>query len=237
MIRGTTLFETILTVALIGILLSLFAAPLGDVRRRTRVTTSLAEIRHHAAVFMAYAVERRGEFPHYVDPDADFTILRWSGNAYPTRYFQAQTNWPIAMLGHYDTEFPFHDQFRSDINADFTYYYPHVFLAAPDHWRSTDHTGSDQWRATYMREVRHPSGKGILFDYSGWNAQDGRTTPLRVGGKASPVAFVDGSARAYRLTELNPAAGFPGADFAEEWAALPTPVMHTLDGVAGRDIP
>lgn len=236
--RAFSVIELILTIALVGLLLTLIIPSLARTRLAARVAASSAQIRSHASLFNAYANDYRGLMPYVTEPDAHYTVLRAGNIAYPTLYFEAVNRWHLGLAAGYYEDDPLSPSFSfpGEPRLPFTTYnYSQTFLADPAYWRDTTRTGPAQWRAVRADEALFPSAKTLLVDSQSERLR--RPIPDTVGGSPVLAAFVDASARQIPLAGFT--RGYP-QQTGWEWPGVFNSVvpigMHTIDGVRGRDV-
>ena len=250
--RGFTLLETILVIAIIGLLIALLLAPLSTVRESARQLSTSAKLRDNARAITGYSAGYSDAFPATHEPRADEAYFYWNGRATPVRgYFWQQTLWHWPLIGEQGAVAGagpmtmFSPQLDSDLSSspEFDYAFaltPTVF-AAPDYWRPETRRGDrSQWKVQTFALVRSPSAKSMLVDVHGW---PGPRSPLRRG-----VAFMDGSVEVVTLGEgrapcpggeggpSSPSASI-GYDLKHIQHFHSRRYLHTLGGVQGRDHP
>lgn len=252
--RGFTIVETILVIAIAGVLLSLLLPSLSRVRDRARELRSLANLRSHAAVFGAYASDEDDHMPYFVDPRATYSVVRCDGlgRSFRTRYFGAHAMWSYALADRYYDGNAHHDSFyppgypqglegAADVRAGSSrYWYPCAFIAAPEYWNPRTRTGPEQWAATRHSAALFPADKALLIAWYPLELDlpDPVPPPSTLGYLAMPLALMDGSAQSVALDRLT--AGYSNGDgmFGKAFVHLiDFPFgMHTIDGVRGRDV-
>lgn len=238
---GVTLIEVIGVIAIIAILLTTSLPALRAARMSAWTVAEHANIRTHATAFASYTVDYENTWPFLTDPTATLTILRGGGVALPCRFFAVTVNWHIGMVDlYYDGNLKSR-VFRSPIldgagnirpqTSGFPYVYSSCFISSPKFWNKLTRTGPDQWRSVRNSEVRFPSQKGLFLDVSGWYL------PIAYQGDIPTysVGFVDTHVR--RLTERQLRRPYPRGE--GDWPGSAwhsgVPVLHTIDGVDGRD--
>ena len=235
--RGFTLVELILVVALVGLLMGLLMPVVGNVKKQSHVMLHLSNLRQHTAIFETYTTDWHSYFPYYADPKDDIHVVRCTDISVAFReYFAVVVAWNIALSDYYyngryegkDFQSPY-DNWPHPLGIWCNYTYSTNFISRPEFWNRKTRTGPRQWQPVRDSEVIYPSQKGILIDnYSYWL---GGVFPRR-----TTVGFVDGSARYLSQQELH--AGYYNGE--GNWPGSlrdsPTPVLHTYDGVRGRDI-
>lgn len=245
--RGFTLIETVISVAIIGLLITLMLPTLASVRDSARQTQTLANLRSHSQVFSSYTIDWNDTLPRFTIPDGR-TSLRHGRHVVELEYFDAFNYWSFALAdGYYDGKLA-HPSMRSPFSAQsdesyiMDYFYTATALANPAFWDPRTRTGPSQWRKVGLHEVQFASNKGLLIDSARWL----RTTqpwPWAVdpwNGQQPPsheaISLMDGSARLIRAGEIRP--GYPGGEGpwpGARWRG-PRPTMHTIDGVRGMDV-
>lgn len=232
--RGFTLPETIVSVLLVAVLVSLLAPSLSGLRRSGRDTSDAASLRAHVSAFLSYASDHGDTFPQVTDPLASLTIVRQGELAIPARYFDATSLWSVALSDTlYQTAWrdpSFFSRHRTDGPRPFTsFWHSSTLIAGPEYWNALTRTGSRQWRATRTAEVIFPAAKSALFRAEPW--------PLGVSELENNIvsAFLDGHASSISRPQLLP--GYPTGE--GPWPGsvfnYSVPTMHTIDGVRGRD--
>jgi hypothetical protein len=222
----------------IAILLSLLVPILADAKLNARAIRSSSNLRAHAGVFSAYAVDYRDAMPYVTDPAAQYSILRAGEYRVVAVYFEAVNLWNVALADDYYAVPHSHEMFAFPgvpIFSRTAYNYSQAFLADPAYWRDTTRVGPGQWRATRASEVTYPSHKSLLVDSA--SEQVRRPDPNAVGGSPIGVAFVDGSVRNVPVTRFR--RGYSQAT-GWSWHGCFNSVlrfgMHTVGGVRGRDV-
>lgn len=244
-----TLIESILTIALIAILIALLLPSLSGVRDRVRSISALSDLRQHATVFAAYANDHRDISPFFAEPRATLTVIRGNQATVSFHYFSSSSFWVYALA---DTYYPglslFDDVFRSpyllDTDVyDTPYYYSCSMIAAPAYWSPETRTGRDQFRPNRLSDVAFPGAKGMLT-IEPWVLRAPFDTPLSTLNPAEQTvlsATVAGSATTTKLGEFGPviASGDGGTitELGGHRTGTTPAGMHTLHGAAGRDLP
>lgn len=234
---GMTLIETLLVIALIGLLMALLLPSLSGAKRSALQTKSATNARSHATVFATYAADYKDLNPYITDPNARRTVIRCvSGNvAGLVRYFQACTAWKAALGDAYYggcSSLSFLDPAPESTYK--SYFYPCVFITHPDYWNArTRLAGNSQWTPTRMGDVTYPSHKA-------WVSSDFYPPPDSGPGETRVVlAFVDGHSGVFNAAKVNRRSlGAEGADAYFDYTIHYDlqGILHTDDGVRGRDI-
>ncbi len=233
--EGFTLIELLVLLTIIALLMSLLLPTLAGVRSRAVALASLSNLRQHAAMFASYSLDNAEQYPYVTDPDATYTILRSGDIVKEALYFDAPWYWNIALAeGYYDADYR-HASFRPPRTdpTPFTYYvYSATFLAAPEYWNEETRTGPNQWRSIRASEVLHPAQKGLFRDMYVIRETDNGFAV----GEGVRVGFVDGSARSVPARDLT--RPYPKGE-GDWWGCRyqgGVHIMHTIDGVRGRDV-
>lgn len=232
---GFTLIETLLSIALIGILVGLLLPGLSGVRDRAREAVSLGQLRSHAQIMHIYTADYRGYFPIYSKPDGTGTITV-GGRMVRLNYFIDRYVWPWAMADEY-----YNGQFASDVfwppgyrPGPLPYKYTVSYLAVPEFWSTRTRTGPEQWRGIIADRTAWPSAKGLIISWAA--AWDGTKTELKHDTPCETV-FVDGSARIILHGDFNrPMVSGEGIWPGHITMTAGFPVTHTLNGALGRDV-
>ncbi len=230
-LRGFTLIEIMLSVVIIGMLVFMYVPSMGKVLFRARQLDVLSDLRSHAAIMAQYTADWEDHYPLFTKPYSKVTV---SANGVPViaglGYFNANNTWHIALAdGYYDGKWRTKSFAppRARPTASTFYWYSGTFMSDPAFWNRYTRTGPEQWRAVGVQEVLYPSQKGLLIDFSN---KDRLFLKNNIGRS---VSFVDGSARYLTSFEpyyFNGEGNWPGSGLSSGLA-----VMHTIDGVRGRD--
>jgi len=250
---GVTLIEVLVAVGIVAVLVLLLAGPLAEFRREGRRAVSYSNLRTHAAMFSMYANDHAGVLPSFTKEGFYSSLIHGGGLATWGSYFDAFRTWHIALAdGYYDgnalSESLFPPNFRASDDPYgwpiyTAYAYPCAFIADPAFWNPYTRTGPEQWRATRLSEVLFPSAKALIVQTWPFMEREGptggstRPNPYR----PLPVALAD-SAAINANESLRRLPGYKkgdGYDFANQGAVHYSdspPLLHTTDGVRGRDV-
>lgn len=252
--HGFTLIETVLVIALVGVLIVLLTPSLRGVRRAGDDAGAAAHLRSHASVFAMYASDHKQLLPNFFNPKADVFILRCPsrGIAIPVHYFEVSYSWGVGLADGYYEGNPAHPSFYSPAarggrwSGGFlsSYQYACVFLADPDYWDPRrSRLEPEQLRAVRIDEVLFPSSKTLHVnrDRVARDGDDarriGRESPLLPDLQAS---FIDGHAEIMKGDRQNrDSMGCWRRGSTGPWGihTFPNPhLTHTLSGAHGRDI-
>jgi len=235
-----TLIETVLVVAMIGLLLALLVPKLGFVRQKAMAIANAANLRTHVQNFTMYANDFRGSTPYFIRPDATYTILRYPDVVAKAQYFDSWFTWHVAVVpGYYGGDYLSKSLRPPRCGPMYAAYYEYAcsFVARPEYWNPSTRTGPEQWAPTRLDDVLFASAK-VLFHESReeWRGSDPQVSFEQRG---HGFGFVDGSAFDARVSEM--LAGYPKGDGREPpvsergHGSQYPPGMHTLDGIRGRD--
>lgn len=242
--RAFTLVETLLAVAIIGVLASLMLPAIGQARDRARATVDMANLRSHVGVFGVYANDWKDSFPYFTDPRATRTIIRTAnGSIVQTPFFGAHAYWNYALADGYYGGDPHHPSLYSPrirSGAGHLYYYGCSFIASPQYWNLRFRVGPSQLAPTFQHQVTMP-GQKSLFVFEAVES----TPPRRVDDPLSlpdpqhevVLGMTDGSARTTRAAAVRRGVESGDGNLSLGWHNGDFPsAIHTLDGVRGRDI-
>jgi prepilin-type N-terminal cleavage/methylation domain-containing protein len=172
---GFTLLETLIVVALVGVLVSLLLPLLGRTRNLAQSTASLSNLRSHGGVMAAYLGDWKDTFPFFMNPRATGTVLRCRDHAFVSNhYFAAHATWNYALAPLYYNGECSHQSFyppgypwsgataRTWVTF---YFYPCAFIALSDYRNRERRTGPEQWRPTRSDMVETPTKKIQLISW------------------------------------------------------------------------
>ncbi len=247
-LRAVTLIELCVVLAVLVVLVAILIPVLAGTRRRATESESLANLRSHTQVFAMYTGDWREFWPYFTRPGPEGWEVRGAGMVLPEQlYFDAHALWHIALADLYfegtimrhTALFP--PGYR-DGNTQWPlrtgYHYACAFIAEPAYWSQETRTGIDQMKPTTVSQVSFPAHKSLIIE--AWPFSQLVDVAARQQSVTLPVGAVDGSA--HSLPWQLRAAGVPtgdghgfqleGAVHYHDWP----PLMHTVDGVRGRDI-
>ncbi|MDQ7013123.1 MAG: type II secretion system protein [Planctomycetota bacterium] len=239
---GFTILETIVVIAIVGLLVSLLMPTLGQARQSAERLRSRASLGQHARVVSMYLGDWDDEYPIYADHRAMVHIIRSEHQVLTyRRYFDVVTGWNVALADlYYDGRSRGDDFQRPGTIAQFgpitPYKYSSAFLAQPEFWNPSTRTGPDQWSGVRDAQVRWPSAKVVFLDSLMWDQTARPADPNYASERNTDISLIDGSARRVRRSEFTwPYVGGEGSwrGSSTDWGR---PGLHTLDGVAGHDI-
>lgn len=247
---GFTLTETVLVIAIVGILVALTLPSLGSVRRAAQDIRAQSDLRQHVAVFAAYASDADDCFPYFADPRASETVIRSSQGAVAFHYFNSSTFWPHALVDSYYGGIGLEsDVFRSpyireEEAYDTVYVYSCSLIASPLYWDPATRTGRDQLVAQRVSNVRFPSQKAVL-SADPWILDRSPRAVLEADGVQSATSLIassDGAARGVTVGTLGASVRTgdgspPGFGVGGHLIGWRPSGAHTLHGSGGRDLP
>lgn len=234
---GFTLVETLLSIALIGILIGLLLPTLSGVRDRARGTVSMAQLRSHGQVMHIYAADYEGYFPIYSRPDGTGSITTGE-RTFPIAYFSEKVLWPWAMADEYYGGRVGHPSFRPPgyRHPGSPYIYTVSYMATPEFWNPSTRVGPEQWRGVISDRTAWPSAKGLLVNWASGINESTFVLHLKHDTPCDTV-FVDGSARIVLHGDfVRPIHSGEGAWPGHTTDRTGEAVVHTFDGVLGRDV-
>jgi prepilin-type N-terminal cleavage/methylation domain-containing protein len=236
---GFTLIETILVVALLGVLVALFAPALSGAKGRAYSARTLSDLRTHSQTIGAYAADFKESFPCIFDPKYTHTVvvLPDSGTRELFAYFDQRFYWWMGLAeGYYNGDLrsaAFYSPKRGTGGGQ-PYYYSDTCLARPEYWNLSTRTPRGQIGPMRLSDVVLSGKKGVFASFP-----NGAYQFSRLYSSGNPeAAFCDGSCRVVRTSEFT--SPVPDGDGPPGWpyACFFTgdPIMNTVNGVRGRDV-
>lgn len=237
---GFTLIETILVVALIGLLVTLGLPSLSTMRGRALSIRALSDLRSHAQTVATYGIDYKDSFPCILNPAYTHTVvvLPTTNLRESLPYFAQRFYWWVGLAEPYyngDAMSPsFFAPRRHGSGRGEPYYYSVSCLARPEYWKLETRTPKGQIGPVRLGDVLYPSRKGLFVTW------EGTSTSGRFSRSYSlpEAAFCDGAAQVVRSDRLMPSVqdgeGPWGWPFAFDH--IGDPITHTVNGVRGRDI-
>ncbi|MEM1183995.1 MAG: hypothetical protein AAGI53_03230 [Planctomycetota bacterium] len=244
--KGLSITEVLVTLGVIAVVLVVLVPVLRGARDASRESRSLADVRALTALVLAYGADADSFPPSFASPadaQGDYSFLPFPDDS--SFYFD------IFQLWHHHVGFVTEGVAVTDelFNPDDGRYGPPSgaplytsyglacsFAAQPSFWNErTRRYGPEQLRASRLTDVRFASRKSLLvstWPYVALPDEERRLSAVLAG-------FVDGSADAVAPDER--IAGYERGDGpshqefgARHFTDFP-PMMHTIDGVLGRD--
>jgi type II secretory pathway pseudopilin PulG len=246
--------EVIVSIAVVGVVLSLALPALARVRESAVTTACLSNLRQSGTFVVTFAQANQDVFPSgdYILGSLDAGTPR-SSFEFPGPFrpmvvfdtFDQSTFWPaivsgvepleaVSCAGIHGTSARYvppasgHSVFGSLS----TYHLSSVFYTAPELWRSGADIRESMVATRRVHDVLFPSRKSMLHEASGAHASREVTPHDRRGTNARfPVAFVDGH------IELVGAANVAMPDHGNPIThSTPAPFAHTYMGAHGWDV-
>ncbi len=244
---GFTLLETLIVLTIGSVLVVLTATTIRFARQNAKGSISLSNLRSHSQAIQMYVGDYNDTYPFFTTPGFETGEVHGGGLDFPRiSFFDAHRVWHIALSDAY-----FDSNARSKIfsppdfvrldGTNWPFYTPYLyacsFIAEPKYWNELTRTGPEQFGPTRASQVRYPSMKSLVIE--SWpytatadNSNQLPSIPLR-------IANCDGSAKALSIFQrFNGYEKGDGFIFANDGAIHYTdqpPLLHTIDGVLGRD--
>jgi prepilin-type N-terminal cleavage/methylation domain-containing protein len=96
---GFTLIELLLVLAMIGVLIAMYAPSLAKLRSSARDAVNLSNLRTHAAVLEMYTRDWGGWYPCFVDADKAIQTVKGGGIEITfDHYFEESYLWNVALV-------------------------------------------------------------------------------------------------------------------------------------------
>lgn len=247
--RAFTLVELLVSISIIAVLVGISLWAVRGTSRARESAETLARLRQHATIFNQYAGDSRDSNPYFADPATGVLNLprRFTFPAQP--YFASYAYWNYALADAYYAGREFDPSFYPSRYPEATgpifgpvgptpFHYPCTFVAHRSYWNPTTRLAdSSQLGPTLLSSVAFPTRKLLLISsYPVELEFDGlaRSEPRF----RTEAATSDGAALVLRLADI--ADGYPSGD-----GLVPGILhgvggpfgLHTLNGVAGTDLP
>lgn len=234
--RGLTIVEVLVSIAVVAMLTALLVLGLRSAVKKATTTEFEIHGRSYYQLHASWWADHSDTFVNVGHYDEGFRTRRDLSNPSLVVYLETLEGRLLHIAYAQQAAYPAwkavvekHAGERVGIETPFGYGYG--FFTDPELWRE----GQDPWRqwpATHLyrfvrsSEAQFASSKGLLAK----RAQTDRATGE---AEAITVVFVDGSASTMpRESFLPQAQGFLGGTPLDD----PDPVLHTIDGVRGRDV-
>ncbi|MBX3321536.1 MAG: hypothetical protein KF757_00960 [Phycisphaeraceae bacterium] len=235
--RGWTIVEVVIVIVIVGLLVSLLVPGLHYGRSHALASVTLANLRSHTQVFFVYAGDYQDSLPFLAVASVEPTHHSAGGYSTEMLVFTQYASWPIAMAGEYYGgnvhSASFHPPGSNEVGPISEYWYSQSFVADPKFWmREYREYSTTQLRAVMIHEVVFPSSKGLFIERD--PALESWRTHHNAPGKLN-FSLVDGAAKSSPASDLQRA--YPGGCSGFLLGPIiGLPVLHTVDGVRGRDI-
>ncbi|HWQ28050.1 MAG TPA: type II secretion system protein [Dehalococcoidia bacterium] len=245
---GWTPLEVLVVLGITGALVALLIVGVSAARQRGRDAVSASNLSQHTKAMTAYADDHREFYPYFTEVGFMSGTLTGGGvTVEGVSFFDAHCTWHIVLADSYyrtpawsGVFYPPRFPESEGSGAPWTtpYFYGCCFIAEPAYWDRRTRTGADQFRGNRVSHVVFPSAKALIIE--SWPFAARVRTPADAVQHALPVTTCDGGVRALAWDrrmgghELG-----DGYHFAAEGAVHYTdfpPLLHTLDGVRGRDV-
>lgn len=247
-----SLIELLVVLLVVAVLIAVLLPTISAVRSRADIARSLSNLRTHTIAFAAYNADHAGLYPRFIPIGWQHVLTisdEPSFNLPIVHYFDTHRLWHHALAPLY-----YNDSFHAEIfrarppaqdAAEFSpvytaYAYPCTFIAAPAFWRNeTRRFGPMQLRPTRASDVVFPADKSLIVETWPY-IRDAATEPGSASHGRLPVATADASATTIARIDIingyDRGDGYLFRDFGAVHFADNPPLLHTIDGVRGRDI-
>lgn len=246
--RAFSLIELCLWIAIIGVLLSLFASKVLDFRDASRRSVQLQSLQQHAAIVAGtYTQDWKSYFPWVLPPTPGRSTVKCTTNGYSeqTEYFGTGLVWQVALADVYYGGDPWQKSLRSPLapqdqgtTGPFPahYVYPCVFIARPEYYNLFKRLQpAEQYRPTSQADVLYPDRKTVLVSrFAFAEPPDHRTPEVLID-----ASFIDGHAESTKARERHREAMNDGQhnEYGAHWGGHElVSMLHTFDGVRGSDV-
>ena len=196
--RGFTLVETLVTIAVIALLVAIILPSLASSRRAGFMLKSLVSVRSNAQFISAYCNSNAGQFPVVIE-GRFYDIGRGSSIAFP--FWQVEETWAFVVQDHWPTESVPESVFSPKSSRESPYFlgsyrYSWSFVAKPSLWNPDTSVTPETFPSLVGvrdSDVRFSSRKALLWDAE---LAFAARRPTRIGLDTidkTPIAFADGS--------------------------------------------
>jgi len=247
-----TIIEVLVVLGIVAVGLSLLLPVLARARSSVDETRAVVRVRQIAMAHQRYADDHRGYVATVFQPvyrskaDQPEVIEDFSGGRIRGGWFSNDCwSWLAAdptltrevlwAPGH-----PPHNESYGPVPIVSNYLMSSAFFARPEYWNPRTQIGPEQWGAQRINDVAFPSDKGMFLQVTTYSVPGFPTGHPACCYSNLPAAVVwcDLSAGTIAGTTLNVGAANPWHHLAERgspaWAGG-LPILHTLNGTAGRD--
>lgn len=247
---GLSLVEILVSIGVIGVLLSIAAPALRGARRAAGEVASLSNLRQIGPVVESYAQANNLEYPmmkpgvqypsNFTGPNSWWMVGKepsWSSAHMWALVVRSVAPWEAHAHAWISPGASFEDATAHNSILP-SYWYSNSFVAAPRLWTPEGAADAPSRPSAYFgpvrtHMVRYPGSKAMFYDFD--MAYDRRIRRISHLGSLPdspmPVLFADGHAATHRPRDA--AAPFPNPLNGEWWRA--SPIQNTPEGVLGRD--
>lgn len=234
--RGFTLIEVLVSIAVVAILTAILIVGLRAAFNKAKGTEAEAHGRSYHQLHASWWADHSDSFVNVGQYDEGFRTRRELLNPSLVVYLETfdgrLMHIPYALQASYPAWKAVVERHAGErVGIDTPFGYGYAFFTDPELWRAGQEPWR-QWPATHLyrfvrsSEAQFASSKGLLAK----RAQTDRATGQ---AESITVVFVDGSTGVFpRESFLAQASGFLGGTPLDD----PDPVLHTIDGVRGRDV-
>lgn len=238
-----SLIELLAVIGIIAILIAIAIPTVASVRRTARFTKSMSDTRQMVNMLAMYTNDNRETHPYIIA--GQFEGLAHLEPVGPNNGISPGAHlrrWHMALMkdqpGILDMVYPqisFWPEMRIRGNESGDYQASVIataaLFAAPGYFSDTQPIRDDQLRATRTTEIRYPSDKMILYNWSStWlNPQSIIETDEEGSRIRSTYSFGDGSVALLYINEIN------GPFVDRNFVSWIQSGITTTDGLAGRD--
>lgn len=251
--RAFTLIESLIVVAILGILLAVLAPVLARSRGSAREVVSLANARGIAAAVGQYGAENRDMPPvlfdpiesyEHKDPPQEVEVYgrqvrgRWFYNGWEFHKLLNPVLPADALLAPGSVPHDIVDVGGIGTVNVADYSIPYCLYASSDYWNRWTQRGPSQWGAQRFSSISFPADKGLVRQHTVYGLANFPYEQSASGfrGVRSAVAWADHSAATVVQVDLNP--GEPNFYYhngTRTFLDSGLPIEETLAGVRGRD--
>lgn len=241
--RAFSLIELLAVIAIVGVLIALAIPALASARRTARFTASLSDTRQMVTMLAMHTTDNRDTHPYIVA--GQFEALAHlepvgpnngiAPGAHMRRWHMALMNDQPGILDLVYPQIEIWPEMRSRANESGDYqagiFTTAALFAAPGYFSDTQPIHDHQLRATRTTEIRYPSDKMIIYNWSStWlNPQDAIENDEEGTRTRATYSFGDGSVELLYMSQID--GPFVDRSFVS-WAGSG---FTTTDGLAGRD--
>ena len=238
-----SLIEFLAVIAIVGVLIALAIPALASARRTARFTVSLSDTRQLVTMLAMSTSDNRDTHPYIVA--GQFEGLAHLDPVGPNNGIAVGAHmrrWPMALMndqpGVLDLVYPQIEfwpdlRTRGDETGDYSagVFTTAALYAAPGYFSETQPIYDHQLRATRTSEIRYPSDKMILYNWTSiWLNPQGIIENDEDGSRTrATYSFGDGSVELLYISQID--GPFVNRSFVSHIGSGFT----TTDGLAGRD--